>query len=93
MTEQKADFLERHYTLAELAEAWSMSARTLRGWFREEPGVLKFGCGKLNNGRKRVHVSLRIPESVARRVYRKRTGSDVLPAQGTKVNVAQYERT
>jgi hypothetical protein len=70
----RADFLERHYTLTELGKAWHMSRHTLRDWFIDEPGVIKFGVQKLNKARQRVHVSLRVPESVARRVYRARTG-------------------
>ena len=74
--EEKArpDFLERHYTLAELAEAWHMSQRTLNSWFRDEPGVIRYGSDKLKKGRQRTHLSLRVPESVARRVYRAHTG-------------------
>lgn len=72
--EKRPDFLERHYTVGELAKAWHMSIRSLREWFIDEPGVIKFGVGKLKKGRKRTYVSLRVPESVARRVYRARTG-------------------
>jgi len=79
MAEQldRADFLERHYTITELAKAWHLSYNHLREWFQSEPGVIKFGTGKLNKGRKRTNVQLRVPESVARRVYRRRTGKDV----------------
>ena len=76
------DFLERHYTLGELAKAWHMSRRSLHPWFINEPGVIKYGAGKLNKARRRTHVSLRIPESVARRVYRRITGGDFQPAKG-----------
>lgn len=79
----RADFMERHYTLTELAKAWRISRRSLHPWFINEPGVIKFGAAKLTKGRKRVHVSLRVPESVARRVYRRRTGRDVYPARGS----------
>jgi hypothetical protein len=79
-----AEFLERHYTLGELSESWHMSLATLRAWFINEPGVIKFGTAKLNKGRKRVYVSLRVPESVARRVYRRRTSSDIQPAIGSR---------
>jgi len=69
MESDRPDFLERHFTIAELAEAWHVSTRQLRRWFLNEPGVVKFGTGKLTKNRKRTYVSLRIPESVARRVY------------------------
>jgi len=70
----RPDFLERHYTLTELEKAWHVSRRMLTIWFRDEPGVLRYGPDKLKKGRQRTHVSLRVPESVARRVYRARTG-------------------
>ena len=65
---------ERHYTLGELAKAWHISRTTLEGWFRDEPGVIRYGSTKLRKGRHRTHVSVRIPESVARRVYLAHTG-------------------
>jgi hypothetical protein len=83
MTTERAEFLERHYTLSELEKAWHMSRKILREWFIEEPGVVKFGTAKLIRGRKRTNVQLRIPESVARRVYRRRTGQEVYPAQAS----------
>ena len=46
-----------------------------------EPGVIKFGAGNLNKARRRTYVSLRIPESVAQRVYARHTGKDY-PAKG-----------
>jgi hypothetical protein len=73
----RPDFMERHYTVAELAKAWHMGQRQVREWFINEPGVIKFGVGKLTKSRKRTYISLRIPESVARRVYRQRTGKEM----------------
>ena len=75
------DFLEPHFTLGELAKAWHMSRRSIHPWFINEPGVIKYGAGKLNKARKSTHVSLRIPESVARRVYRRITGSEFSPGE------------
>jgi hypothetical protein len=63
------EFAERHFVLSELAAYWHMSIRTLRNWFENEPGVIRYGTDKLSKGRKRAYVSIRIPESVARRVY------------------------
>ena len=68
-----SDILERHYTLAELAKLWHLSPHTLRAWFIEEPGVIRNGVPKLIRGRQKVYILLRVPESVARRVYRRRT--------------------
>ena len=68
----RAEFLEKHYMLYELAKAWGLNEDTLRKWFISEPGVLRVEH-KLRRG-KRSYVSLRVPESVARRVYRRQTG-------------------
>lgn len=80
--ETRSDFLEKHYTLSELAKAWHMSRTILTEWFRDEPGVIRYGSNQLKKGRRRTHVSLRVPESVARRVYRRHTGRDLHPAKG-----------
>jgi hypothetical protein len=58
---------ERHYTPAELAETWGVSAETIRVLFREEPGVLKIGPSGTRF--KRGYKTLRIPHSVAERVH------------------------
>jgi hypothetical protein len=57
-----------------------MSKNTLNAWFMNEPGVIRFGAGTLDKARRRTYL-LRIPESVARRVYIRRTGGDY-PASG-----------
>jgi hypothetical protein len=71
---ERPEFLERHYTLTELSKAWHVSRPTLQSWFRDEPGIIRYGADKLKKGRKRTNVQLRVPEHVARRVYRARTG-------------------
>lgn len=50
--------LEPHFTPAALAERWNVSVSYVRQRFAREPGVLR--CGR----------ALRIPQSVAERVYR-----------------------
>jgi AraC-like DNA-binding protein len=35
--------LERHYTLAQIADAWHVSESTVHRYFINEPGVLKLG--------------------------------------------------
>jgi hypothetical protein len=62
---------EKHYTVRELADAWHMGRTTVRRWFEDEPDVLRQGESRLRRGHKRPYVSLRIPRSVAERVYRK----------------------
>ena len=72
------DPFQRHYTLGELAKQWHLSRRTLVGWFRDVPGVIRYGANdKLKKGRKQIHVSVRVPESVARKVYRAHTGEEL----------------
>jgi hypothetical protein len=68
----RPEFLERHFTVAELGEAWCLAEDTIRPWFINEVGVLKIEH-RLRKG-KRSYTSLRVPESVARRIYRERTG-------------------
>jgi hypothetical protein len=62
---------EKHYTVYELAGMWNFGATTLRKWFEGEPGVLRAGNSRIRRDRKNPYVSLRIPESVAWRVYRR----------------------
>ena len=59
--------LEKHFTPAELATAWNVSAQTIREIFRREPGVLKIGSNATKT--RRAYKMLRIPASVAERVH------------------------
>jgi hypothetical protein len=61
---------EPHVTPQELAETWKLDVSTIRRWFIDEPGVLKYGKQSRRDG-KRNYLTLRIPASVARRVYTK----------------------
>lgn len=74
-----ARFQERHYTVAEIADIWSLSREVIRKWFEGEPGVLVLG----NDGTrsKRGYHTLRIPESVMERVHRKFSNADLTPAR------------
>jgi transcriptional regulator GlxA family with amidase domain len=60
-------FLERHFTVRDLAEAWVVSENTIRRLFRNEPGVVEVDNTRRKHARR--HVTLRIPHSVAERVY------------------------
>ena len=60
---------EQHFSPAELAQLWALSSETIRGLFRDEPGVIVIG--ERNPRCKRRYVSLRIPESVAARIHRR----------------------
>jgi len=62
---------ERHYTVKELALLWHLGVDTVRAMFENEPGVLR--VDRPETVHKRAYCTMRIPESVARRVYRKWT--------------------
>jgi hypothetical protein len=62
---------ERHYSVAELAELWNLSPNKVREMFQGESGVLAIGECRSKFGRHRYRVTLRIPQSVAERVYRR----------------------
>lgn len=64
---------EKCYTVSELAKIVHISRTTLTVWFRDEPGVIRYGSNQRLRMGKRTHISLRIPESVARRVLARHT--------------------
>ena len=63
---------QRHYTPKELSAVWRLDETTIRRLFIDQPGVLKIGKSGRRDG-KRDYLSLRIPESVARRVHGERS--------------------
>jgi hypothetical protein len=65
-----ARYSERHYSVDEVAEMWSLSPDCVRGIFEPEPGVLIVG-GKSPHRHKRRYRTLRIPESVLERVHKR----------------------
>jgi hypothetical protein len=81
--------LEQHYTPAQLAKRWGFSDDFVRELFRGEEGVMQID--RPEKMHKRGYVTLRIPESVAERVYarlvsKRPTSTDaVRSAQGPKV--------
>jgi hypothetical protein len=62
---------ERHYYIREIARLWGFSNDMIRRIFENEPGVVR--VGEMEKLHKRRYVSLRIPESVMRRVHRRLT--------------------
>jgi methylphosphotriester-DNA--protein-cysteine methyltransferase len=58
-------------TAGELAVRWHVSPTTIRRWFRDEPGVVCWGRAESRPGKKRAHLSMRIPLAVAERVRRR----------------------
>jgi len=57
-----------HYTVGELADAWNVSPDFIRELFRNEPDVVQWAR---NRPGRRHYVVLRIPATVAERVYRR----------------------
>ena len=55
--------MEKHLTVQEVADQWSLSEETVRRLFRDEPGVLLIGNGTRKAGRryKRRYFLMRIP--------------------------------
>ena len=58
---------EQHFKPKQLAQLWGFSVDTIRTWFESEPGILTENRPETMH--KRRYMSMRIPESVARRVY------------------------
>jgi len=63
------DFAQRHYTVAEIAQLWELSADFVRRIFSNEPGVLVLGDEPRPGTRR--YRTLRIPESVVARVHKR----------------------
>jgi hypothetical protein len=62
--------IDQHFTPQFYAELWGVSTSTIIRWFEDVPGVLKLGEP---NRRGRRRVELRIPYSLALRVYTDRS--------------------
>lgn len=65
-SEQREPFEERHFTVPELAEMWNLSREFVRQVVQGEPGVTEWV--RQQPGRRRYRV-LRVPQSVAERLY------------------------
>ena len=60
---------EHHFTAKEIAEAWNLSQDSIYRLFVNEPGVLILARERKKY--RRTRRTLRIPESVKNRVYRR----------------------
>ena len=69
--------LEKHYSVPELARAWNFSQETIRRLFRDEPGVIVIHRPRR---RTRIYITIRIPESVAQRVYARLQKREAAPS-------------
>jgi hypothetical protein len=61
--------LERHFAVSEVAAFWGLSRDAVRRLFCKEPGVLVLG-NRSRKGKRR-YATLRTPQSVLDRVYRR----------------------
>jgi hypothetical protein len=65
---------ETYFTRAELAKLYKLSPNQIRDMFIDEPGVIRIGHASTR--KKRQYYTLRIPASVADRVFsRMRVGA------------------
>jgi predicted transcriptional regulator len=62
-----ATFQEEVFTVEELAAKMKLHRSTIQKMFLDVEGVVRIGHGRLRS--KRAHYTLRIPASVARRVF------------------------
>ncbi len=63
--------MERHFSVAQVAEAWDLSADAVRRLFANEPGVLVLEPPTRSHFSRRRYRTLRIPAAVLDRVYRR----------------------
>jgi hypothetical protein len=63
--------IDPHYSPQFYAELWGMSVSTIVRWFQDVEGVVKLSKPSKNG--KRTRIELRIPWSVAMRVYHEHT--------------------
>lgn len=71
-TTPEVQLWEPHFTVQQLAKQLHVHPATIRRNFHDEPGVLHLGTPKSN---RRTYDPIRIPRSVALRVYRRLTGA------------------
>lgn len=69
--EPREPFEERHFTVCELARMWHLSREFVRQVVQHEPGVTEWV--RQQPGRRRYRV-LRVPQSVAERLYNQALG-------------------
>jgi hypothetical protein len=69
--ERRKPFEERHFTVPELASMWRLSREFVRQVVQHEPGVTEWV--RQQPGRRRYRV-LRVPQSVAERLYNRALG-------------------
>lgn len=68
---------EQHYSVQQAAKMWGLGVDIIRRIFENEPGVIKIVSPERLH--KRRYTTLRIPESVLRRVHRRLTDTKGRP--------------
>lgn len=56
--------LDRHLSIAEIAQQWGVSKDTVRRHFERVPGVLRLG--HVETKTKRRYITVRVPERIVR---------------------------
>jgi hypothetical protein len=62
---------EYHYSIPEIAGILKLSTQTVIGYFENEPGVVRVSAARQRFARRQGRVTLRIPDSVFQRVYKR----------------------
>jgi hypothetical protein len=62
---------ERHFSPRTLSELWGYDEDTIRKWFADVDGVLR--CGTAPGRGKQPRLTIRVPESIAAKVYAEKT--------------------
>jgi hypothetical protein len=75
MRQPEPILVDPHYSPQFYAELWGISLSTVERWFQDLNGVLRLSKPP-KNGR-RTRTELRIPFSLAMRVYHERTRSEI----------------
>lgn len=68
--------IDKHYTVKEVSQLWSVSPQTVYRLFSNVSGVLKISQSRLpsySSSRRKPKVILRIPESVLKQVHQDRS--------------------
>lgn len=78
----QARFEERHFTVAEIGEKWTLSTDVVRKLFESEPGVTVIG-EETPRGKRR-YTTLRIPQSVAERAVQSKAKASRLKSTLTE---------
>ena len=80
--------IERHYSPAQIAERLGLSTSTVARLLKDEPGVFKIGHEGLN----RTRITLRVSESVWKRIQEKYAVKDDGKHRRTRLRTLENDR-